>query len=302
MSLSLTNAQQSEFDSLVKIEYRSGGFLLRDTVRLRTDIMGNVCQFRKIGQVIANPVGYQNTIAIQDANVTTQPATLQKFAAGTGCDQIQDLTVNFDTRRELAYIVAMAIGRRSDQIILDAMKNATVLRPTITQSLVDDSVPGETNMTFGKLRMLVEYFDRDAVPISERYCVMSGSNLRNLLTSDRILSRFYTSHDTAVDGTLNYKELLGLNIRIIPDMTEGGLPTDGTDDSPGIRTCFAWHKMAVGMAIGQDMRTEVSYLPRETTYFINGLFFAGATVVDNRGFFKITCDERKADAPTAPNN
>jgi hypothetical protein len=49
--------------------------------------------------------------------------------------------------------------------------------------------------------------------------------------------------------------------------------------------------MAVGMAIGQDMRTEVSYLPRETTWFVNGLFFAGATVVDNRGFFKIFCNE-----------
>jgi len=45
------------------------------------------------------------------------------------------------------------------------------------------------------------------------------------------------------------------------------------------------------MAIGQDMRTEVNYLPRETSWFVNGLFFAGAVIVDNRGVFYIDADE-----------
>ncbi len=84
MSISLTNVQQTEFDALVKIEYRSRGFLLRDTVRMRTDVIGNTCQFRKVGQVVANPVAFQNTIAIQDANFTAHTAILQKYAAGTG--------------------------------------------------------------------------------------------------------------------------------------------------------------------------------------------------------------------------
>src|SRR6478609_6609497 len=114
MSLSLSNVQQTEFDALVKIEYRSRGFILRDSVRIRTDIVGNTCQFRRVGQVIANQVAYQNTIAIQDPGFTALTATLLKYAAGTAVDEIQDLTVNFDSKRELAMVVAMAIGRRSD--------------------------------------------------------------------------------------------------------------------------------------------------------------------------------------------
>ena len=314
MSISLTNVQQTEFDALVKVEYRSRGFLLRDAVRLRTDIIGNTCQFRKVGQVIANQVAYQNTISIQDATFTGYIATLLKYAAGTGVDSIEDLTVNFDTKRELALVVAMAIGRRSDQIILDAMTAATTntnVDPTsptpdvatgsltLTQAgaLTND---GTTNMTYSKLRNIVQYFDQDAVPVGERFVAMSGNNLRNLLNDQRIISRFYTSNDAVVDGSLNYKELLGMNVRTLPSMTEGGLPVNiqAVNDTAAVarpnqsvRTCFAWHKMAVGMAIGQDMRTEVSYLPRETTWFVNGLFFAGATVVDNRGFFKIFCNE-----------
>lgn len=325
MSISLTNVQQTEFDALVKVEYRSRGFLLRDSVRLRTDIVGNTCQFRKVGQVIANQVAYQNTISIQDATFTGYVATLLKYAAGTGVDTIEDLTVNFDTKRELALVVAMAIGRRSDQIILDAMTAATSninvdptsstpdvgtgkvnpngapATPTVGTAMKMDGV---TNMTYSKLRQIVQYFDQDAVPVGERFVAMSGNNLRNLLNDERIISRFYTSNDSVVDGSLNYKELLGMNVRTLPSMTEGGLPvtiktldvngTIGGNDTianQSVRTCFAWHKMAVGMAIGQDMRTEVSYLPRETTWFVNGLFFAGATVVDNRGFFKIYCNE-----------
>ena len=289
MSISLTNVQQTEFDAMVKIEYRSRGFLLRDTVRLRTDVIGNTCQFRKVGHVVANPVAFQNTIAIQDPGFSAHTAILQKFAAGTGVDTIQDLTVNYDTKRELSFVVAMAIGRRSDQIILDAMRAALTGNTTAISDLGNEALAAntESNMTYKKLRTVVGRFDQDAVPIGERFCAMSGSNLRNVLQSQQIISRFYTSNDVVADGNLNYKELLGMNIRILPDMVEGGLPiVEGS-----VRACYAWHKMSTGMAIGQDMRTEVSYLPRETSYFINGLFYAGAVVVDSRGIFQINCNE-----------
>lgn len=285
MSLSLTNVQQTEFDALVKIEYRSRGFLLRDTVRIRTDIVGNTCQFRRVGQVVANPVAYQNTIAIQDPGFVALTATLVKYAAGTAVDEIQDLTINFDSKRELAMVVAMAIGRRSDQIIIDAL-GATP--PGYTKIAA-----GGTNLTYKKQRQFVNYFESDAVPIADRFLAISGNNLAAMLADDHYVSRFYTSNDAVVDGNLNYKDVLSMNIRILPSMIEGGLPTTGNDqtNTQGTRTIYAWGKMAMGMAIGQDMRTEVNYLPRETSWFVNGLFFAGAVMVDPRGVFSADCDE-----------
>ena len=277
MSLSLSNVQQTEFDALVKIEYRSRGFILRDTIRVRTDIIGNQCQFRKVGQVIANPTAYQATVPLQDPGFTAQTATLTKYTAACGVDEIQDLTVNFDSKRELAQIVAMAIGRRSDQISID----------TLVAGGAANVIPAAgSNMTYSKLRNIVQIFESNAVPLSERFCAMSGNNLRALLADDHIVSRFFTSNDAAVDGTLMYKDILGVNVRIIPTMTEGGLPLNGN-----IRTALAWHKMAAGFAIGQDMRTEVNYLPRETTWLVNGIFFGGAVTIDNRGTVQVLCDE-----------
>jgi hypothetical protein len=285
MALSLTNVQQQEFDELVKIEYHSRGFILRDTMRLRTDVIGNTVQFRKVGQVIALPTGYQQNLNLQDPGFTGFVATLIKYTAPTGVDEIQDLTVNFDTKRELAMIVAMAIGRRSDQIMI----NAQAANPSLTVAV--NAVPAgaavaNANLTYFKLRQVVAQFEANAVPVGERFCACSGNNLAALLADDHIVSRFYTSNDAVVDGQLNYKELLGMNFRIIPTMAEGGLPLAGT-----VRTVLAWHKMSAGMGIGQDMRVEIHYIPQMTTWLVNGLFFAGAVTVDNLGVYAILADE-----------
>lgn len=276
MALSLTNVQQIEFDELVKITYRSRGFILRDTIRLRTDVIGNRVQFRKVDQIIALPAGFQANLNLQDPNFTAFQATLQKYAAPTGVDEIQDLTVNFDTKRELAMIVAMAIGRRSDQIMIDALNAGA------GQTIV----PGGTNLTYAKLRQVVGFFESNAVPVGERFFACSGNNLSALLSDDHITSRFFTSNDAVVDGQLNYKELLGMNFRIIPAMVEGGLPI-----AANIRNCLAWHKMSTGMGIGQDMRVEIHYIPLQTTWSVVGLFYAGAVVIDNLGVFIVQADE-----------
>jgi len=235
-----------------------------------------------VGQVIANQTAYQNTIALQDPGFTAQTATLLKYSAGTGVDTIQDLTVNFDSKRELAMVVGQAIGRRSDQILINAIVPGALLNP----DAVNGIPAAGSNMTYAKLRNVVAIFEDLAVPLEERYIAMTGSNLRSLLADDHITSRFFTSNDAAVDGSLNRKQIMGCQVKIIPSMTEGGLPLAGT-----IRTAIAWHKMSTGFAIGQDLRTEINYLPRETTWFVNGLFFAGAVVIDNRGTIAILCDE-----------
>lgn len=280
MSLSLSNVQQIEFDALVKLEYRSRGFLLRDTVRMRTNVTGATCQFRKVGQAIANPAGYQNTIPIQDPGFTGETATLIKYAVGTAADTIQELTVNFDSKMELARIGAQAIGRRSDQILINAIVPGGAANPA-------GPIPAAgSNMTYSKLRKVISIFIKLGVPANERYLAMSGVNLESLAADDHFTSRLYTSNDFLVNGNLDKAEVLGCNVRLIPDMTEGGLPLNGT-----IRTCIAWHKDSTGMAIGQDMRTEINYLPREMSYFVNSSFFGGATVIDNRGTIQILCDE-----------
>lgn len=276
MSLSLTQVEQVEYDALVKIIYRSRGFLLRNTFKQRNNVIGNTVQFRTVGSVIAQPTAYQAVVQGQDPGYAPHVATLQKYTAPIYVDTIQELTVNFDAKRESAMLVAMAIGRRSDQISI----NALAADPG------DTVVDGSTNMSYAKLRRAVQFFEKNAVPENERFLAMSGNNLDALLADDHITSRLFTSNETVPSGSLTRKQLMGMNIIIIPEMQEGGLPKVGN-----IRHCFAWHYDALGMGIGQDMRTEINYVPQNTSWLVNGMFFAGATPIDNRGILQINCDE-----------
>ncbi len=273
MSTSLTNVQQVEFDALVKAEYHSRGFLLRDTIRMKNNVIGATVEFRKVNQVIAVPTAYLAAVTIQDPDYTKYIATLVKYTAPTAVDEVQELTVNFDAKMENALLVAQAMGRRSDQIVIDAL----------AADPGDTIVNGGTNFNYFKFTKAIEFFDNNAVPLSERFVAMSASNFRSLLGDDQFVSTFYTKND--VIDRARVREYLGFNVIIIPQMTEGGLPQTGD-----IQTALAWHKMSTGMGIGENFRTEINYIAQNTAWLINGVFSAGATVIDNRGVLAIECD------------
>lgn len=273
MSSTLTNVQQIEFDALVKAKYHSRGFLLRDTVRMKNNVIGATVQFRKVNQVIAVPTAYLAAVTIQDPGYTKATATLVKYTAPTAVDEVQELTINFDAKMENALLVAQAMGRRSDQIIIDAL----------AADPGDTIADGGTNFTYDKFTQALEFFDNYAVPLAERFVAMSASNFRSLLGDDQFVSTFYTKND--VIDRARIREYLGFNVIVIPEMTEGGLPVSGN-----ITTALAWHKMSSGMGIGENFRTEVNYIAQNTSWLINGVFSAGAAVIDNRGVLAIDCD------------
>lgn len=275
MSTSLTAVQQIEFDALVKAEYQSLGFLLRDTVRVRRDVIGSTVSFRKVNQIQAVATGYLQSVVIQDPGYSQVSAILQKYTAPTAVDSVQELTVNFDAKMENAMLVANALGRRSDQIII----NSLAVSPG--QTILN----GGTNFNYTKYTQVIEFFDNNAVPLPERFVAMTASNFRSLLAQDQFVSTFYTQNRVLDKGFV--REYLGINVIIIPEMVEGGLPLV----SANINKAFAWHKQSTGMGIGHDFRTEINYLPRETSWLVNGIFSAGAITIDNKGVIEIDCDE-----------
>ncbi len=274
MSQSLTAVQQTDFDELVKAEYRSKGFLLRDSIRTKNDVIGSSVEFRKVDQVISVPTAYLAAVTIQDPDYTKVICNIQKYTTPTAVDTVQELTVNFDAKMENAMLVGQGMGRRSDQIIIDA------IFADPGQTIVD----GGTNFDYLKFTQIYEFFENNAVPKGERWLALSASNVRSLMQDDQFVSTFYTENRILDRGY--FLDYLGINVVTIPQMTEGGLPKTGD-----IRTALAWHKMSSGMAIGHDFRTEINYLPDRTSWLVNGIFSAGAKVIDNRGVIAIECDE-----------
>ena len=274
MRTDLTAVEQIEYDAMVKIEYRSQGFLLREAVRRKENVVGSSVQFRRVGEVISVPTGYSQAVTGQDPGFVPRPANLVKHTTPVVIDTIEDLNVNFDTMMESSTVVAQAMGRRSDQTTITA----------VNAGAGDTVVNGGTNLTYVKYTQIIEFFEDNGVPLGDRWVAMSANNFRKLLSAQEFTSTFFTQNKVLDRGMV--KEYLGINVVVIPTMTEGGLVKAGN-----IRNVLAWHRQAVGFGVGMNFRTEINYLPKETSWLVNGIFSIGATVIDPRGAMIVEADE-----------
>ena len=74
---------------------------------------------------------------------------------------------------------------------------------------------------------------------------------------------------------------------MIGDRDEDGLNIDGSSD----RTCFAFHKDAIGHAIGMAPKTEINYQADRTSWLVSAMFSSNAVAIDVNGICDITCRE-----------
>lgn len=277
MSLSLSNVEQTLFDAEVKKAYQSKGFILRDYVRMRNNVDDSIVSFRKVGSVTAEQYGFQQAVIYQDPNYNKVNVTLNPFRAATLIDDVERFLVNFDERQEDAQLLAMALGRRSDQLIIDALA-ASGTTNTIAN--------GGTGMTFAKVRQIVEYFDNLAVPPENRCIAISAAAQSDLLAEDQFTSSFYIDLNAIKNGGLNGNFAMGMMWKVIPTMTEGGLPKTGN-----VRSCFAFHKLAMGMGVGRNFSTQIERVPHLDSWQVLGKIFANAVAVDAVGIVKVDIDE-----------
>lgn len=277
MSVSLSNVEQTLFDEQVKKAYQAKGFMLRNHVRIRENVADNFVSFRKVGYVTAQQYAFQTGVVYQDPNYTKVDLTLNPYRAPTLIDDLQRFLFNFDERSEDAQLIAMALGRRSDQLIIDAL-NASGTSNTIAN--------GGTNLTFDKIRQVVQYFDDLAVPPEERCIAISAAGQSALLAEDQFTNSLYLNLDAIKNGGLNGNFAMGMNWRVIPTMVEGGLPKSGN-----IRQCFAWHKLSMGMGVGRDFSTIIERVPHLDSWQVLGKMFANAIAVDAVGIVEIAIDE-----------
>lgn len=279
MAQLISNAFVTLFDAEVKQAYQASR-ALAGLVRERNGVEGSTVKFPKIGKGSATIRVPQTDVSPLNVSYSQVTATMADWNAAEYSDIFQQQKVNFDERRELVQVVSNAIGRRMDQIILDALAASS------TSLTVANSIGGTTtNLNVAKLRRAKKLLDANNVPMDGRAMVISASGLEGLLGETQTTSTDYNSVRALVSGEID--TFLGFKFVTIGDRSEGGLPIDGSLD----RTCYAFHRDAVGMGIGMNQRTEINYVPEKTSFLVNSMFSAGAVAIDDEGIVKITCRE-----------
>jgi hypothetical protein len=279
MSIHLTAAQIQQFDSDVKHAYQGSG-KLRPTVRVKTGVVGNQHKFPTMGKGMATARVPQTDVVPMNISHARVAATLADWNAPEYTDIFDQQKVNYEEKQQLATVIASAIGRREDQMLIDIMDAAGATQIATT-------VGGAgTNLNTAKFRACKKEMDKDGVPQSDRHIAIHANNLYGLL-GDADASTFDKNAIKAlVDGEI--QKWLGFNIIVIEDRDEGGLAI------PSTRTTLAYHGGAmggVGLAVGIDFRTEINYIAEKTSWLCNGLFSAGAASIDVNGIVEVLCTE-----------
>lgn len=279
MSVSLSNAFVTLFDAEVKQAYQ-GKAMLVPAVRQRRGVEGSTVKFPKVGAGVATPRIPQTDVTPLNVAFSQVTLTLTDWNAAEYSDIFSQAKVNFDERQELVQVVAAAMGRRQDQLILDALANSS------TSLTVSNDIGGaDTNLNVAKLRAAKRLLDKGNVPPEGRHIVIHANGLDSLLSETAVTSSDFNTVKALVQGEIN--TFLGFTFHTIGDRTEGGLAIDGSLD----RVCFAFHKDAIGYGEGIAMRSEINYIPEKTSWLVNEVFSAGAIAIDAGGIVAITCRE-----------
>jgi hypothetical protein len=278
MSVGLPAIAIIEFDAMVKAAYQGSG-KLRSRVRVKTGVVGSSAKFRRFNKGMATPRITQTDVVPMNITYGEATAAMQDWVAAEYSDLFDQAATNIDERPVVATNIAGAIGRREDQMIID------VLEANAGSPDVDTAVGGAASgLNMAKIRRAKKILDDRAVPNTDRTFVHSAAGLETLLGITEVTSSDYNSIKALVQGEIN--TWVGFLWVMIETRAEGGLAYAAT-----LRSNFAFHKDAVGLAIGIDFRTEVNYIAEKTSWLANGLFKAGATVIDPLGVVEVQTTE-----------
>lgn len=274
MAVSLSNAFVTLFDAEVKQAYQ-GVAKLVPAVRQRRGVEGSTVKFPKVGKGIATARVPQSDVTPMNVGFSTVTCTLQDWNAAEYSDIFSQAKVNFDERNELVKVVANAIGRRQDQLILNALAASS------TSLIVTEDEGGtDTGLNVAKLRAAKKSLDKNNVPMDNRHMIIHANSLASLLSETAVTSADFNTVRALVSGELN--TFLGFTFHTIGDRDEGGLPVASSE-----RKLWAFHRDAIGYAEGIAPRTEINYIPEKTSWLVNAVFSAGAIAIDAEGIVEI---------------
>ncbi len=270
MSINLSNVAITEFNAMLHQVYQGVGFKTRGTLRTANNVTGDTHKFPVQGKGLAVQKASQDDVTPMNLTYTHATASLANWIASEYSDIFDQAEVNFDDMRALAKAVSMSIGRRMDQIVIDAIA---------ASGTANTVAAGGTGFTYAKYLAMNAYFSSVGVSRDERrFVILNSAAEQDILNETNFISRDYTTNNLLSDGRLDGKEVMGYTWIVVPDNAEGGV-TAGK--------AYAWAENAMGLAIGIDFQTRISYENIKTSWLVNGIFKAGAIAIDNTGIVEI---------------
>ncbi|MBM3557230.1 MAG: hypothetical protein FJX47_16950 [Alphaproteobacteria bacterium] len=272
MSSTIDQAFIKQFEREVHHAYQRLGSKLRNTVRIKSGVVGASTVFQKVGKGAASTKARHGKVPVMNVDHSTVECALADYYAGDWIDRLDELKTNVDERAVVANAGAYALGRKTDEMITTAADAAA--------NYAGDN--GATGLTKAKVLAGFELLGGADIPDDgERFAVVGWKQWSELLDIDEFANAQYVGDDQLPWKGTQAKRWL--NTLWMP---HSGLPVAG-----GIRRCFWYHRTAIGHAAGADVKTDVTWHGDRAAHFVNNMMSQGAALIDGSGVAVFRCLE-----------
>ncbi len=274
MSTTIDQAFIKQFEREVHEAYQRQGSKLRNSVRTINDVNGSSAVFQKVGTGTASTKSTHGMVPVMNLAHSNIEVVLSDYYAGDWVDRLDELKTNIDERQVIANAGAHALGRKTDELIINALNAA------------DDHVITDDNegLTKDKILEAFELFGENDVPDDgNRFAVVGWKQWSELLKIEEFVNSDYIGQEQLpYTNATQAKMWLGTIW-----MPHSGLPLDEND----IRSCFYYHKTAIGHAAASDVQTDITWHGDRASHFVNNMMSQGAGLIDEAGIVVLNCDE-----------
>lgn len=279
MSINLSNVLVKMFENEAIQAFQENGTELRNFARVRDAKGAQQVQFQVLGAVTAEERGaIQTIIPLADASHTPATATVKNYVVSEMTDIFLNNQVGFDERQELATAMGMALNRRLDQVLIDAL-DAHSFTNTVASNISGAADNLNVAMLAESARLL-----GSKVPEMDRCFLCHDDGFYHFIQETDVKTIDSNDKKPLTDGKLPF--YFGFNMKHIADRDEGGLALSGVN-----RTNYAWQKMALGLALNMEPRITIDWEPSYGAHRVTGYLSAGAVVIQDSGVVKITSDQ-----------
>lgn len=260
---------------------------LQGTTRMRPGITGDQTRFPVLGRGTARErTAPQVKLELMNAPHSRVPCELADYNASDMTDIWDQAEVNFDEKRELAGVIAGGLGRRRDQILIDALIAAKTAG-TVTKSVAATGLGGENTLNIERVLRAKRLLGQDEADEGNLHILVHVTDIEQALATTEFASKDYNTLMAIQSGEMRGKMFHGFKWHVIGDRgPEGGLGLSTTT-----RQCWAWNERAIGRASGNLKEADISWLGDYGSWITSGFLKMGACVIDALGVVELLCDE-----------
>jgi hypothetical protein len=269
VSIQIDNAFIKQYEAEVKAAYQRMGAKLMNTVRRKMSVKGKDTTFQKVGKGAAGQKSKHGMVPLMSIDHTPVTCTLSDWYAGDYIDKLDELKTNIDERKVITDAGAYAMGRKSDELIVTSMSAAT------TNAAI---LAGATGLTQPKINLVFEKLGNNDVPDDgQRYFVIGPEGWTDLLAITAFSSSdFIGASELPYAGGMIAKRWMGFMWFPFTGLANGA---GGAAETRAL----AYHMTAAGLASGQEIETDITWVGERQAHFVAHSMSQGAVNIDELG-------------------